>query len=75
MTQQGIYVSPDDTKPNRDRAESGLNNTISKDKILSNLKYSMDELGSIIIVEPSVDIAKKLVEIKKRLRETITYLE
>lgn len=71
MTQKGIYISPDNTKPNRDRVDNKEYSSYTKEELLKRIETSIKDIDEIITIVDSIDIVRKLV----RLSETMEIIK
>ena len=74
MTHQGIYVSPDDVIPNRDREETKTNLILNKREIVDKLNEAKDNIQHIITIEPSVEVVLKLTTLEETIQLTLNYI-
>lgn len=70
MTQKGIYISPDNTKPNRDRVDNKGYSLYTKEELLKRIETSLKDIDVIITVVDSIDIVKKLVRLSETMEIT-----
>lgn len=74
MTHQGIYVSPDNVIPNRDREESKTNLILNKSEIVDKLNKAKDISQYLITIEPLVENVLKLTTLEETIQLALNYI-
>lgn len=74
MTHQGIYVSPDNVIPNRDRQDLKTNLVLSKSEIADKLIKAKESIDHLMTLEPSVDTVLGLVSLSETVQLALNYI-
>ena len=73
-TQKGIYLSPDNTQPNRDRLKDKGEVNYSKEEMLEILQKTLVDINELITITSSVESGKKLIKIAKVIQSAIDFI-
>lgn len=74
MVHQGIYISPDDVRANKDREKSKTNLILDKNKIVDKLVKSKEDINYLISKESSVDLVMKLFNLQETVQLALNYI-
>ena len=74
MTHQGIYVSPDNVIPNRDRQDLKTDLVLSKSEIADKLIKAKESIDHLMTLEPSVDTVLGLVSLSETIQLALNYI-
>ncbi len=74
MTHQGIYVSPDNVIPNRDRQDLKTDLVLSKSEIVDKLIKAKESIDHLMTLEPSVDTVLGLVSLSETVQLALNYI-
>lgn len=74
MTHQGIYVSPDNVIPNRDRQDLKTDLVLSKSEIADKLIKAKESIDHLMTLEPSVDTVLGLVSLSETVQLALNYV-
>lgn len=74
MTHQGIYISPDNVIPNRDRQDLKTDLVLSKGEIADKLIKAKSDIDHLMTLEPSVDTVLGLVSLSETVQLALNYI-
>lgn len=74
MIHQGIYVSPDNVIPNRDRQDLKTDLVLSKSEIADKLIKAKESIDHLMTLEPSVDTVLGLVSLSETVQLALNYI-
>lgn len=74
MTHQGIYISPDNVIPNRDRQTLNESLILSKNEIINRLVKAKSDIEHLMTLEPSVDTVLGLVNLSETVQLALNYI-
>ena len=74
MVHQGIYISPNDVRANKDREESKTNLILDKNKIVDKLVKTEEDINYLISKESSVDLVMRLFNLQETIQLALNYI-
>lgn len=74
MVHQGIYISPNDVRANKDRKESKTNLILDKNKIVDKLVKTEENINYLISKESSVDLVMRLFNLQETIQLALNYI-